>query len=297
MASVRDIRFGAVYITPRDFPFYSPQSFSVIQKECIAHEYKTLILGDMNARIPDLDNFDKPNSGISYHRNVDTRGNANGRELTLIMDSCRLNPLNHMRMDGKQFGGGFTFKQKSQWISQLDWALCSLDILCDVISFNVMQNDVLPTNHAPITLTLACDNVSHSDLLTRATDLGQSILPKQPSQQAAVSMTRIDHASFQSNLPDPADFWQSTMSTDQMASYMSNQLIDTAVKSQVPRTHCNTRKVTNADDRWNHIIRNKDPRQLWQSINWRGTFDTAPDRLETPPDSDFCEYFRGIAQS
>ena len=33
---------------------------------------------------------------------------------------------------------------------------------------------------------------------------------------------------------------------------------------------------------------------MWQSINWRGEFDTPPDRLTAPSDEAFCEYFQGL---
>ena len=46
--------FGAVYVAPRDSPFFSMESFSSLQEQCHPHGQKCIIMGDFNARIPDL---------------------------------------------------------------------------------------------------------------------------------------------------------------------------------------------------------------------------------------------------
>ena len=44
--------------------------------------------------------------------------------------------------------------------------------------------------------------------------------------------------------------------------------------------------------RWARIITNKDPKLIWKSVNWKGTFDES---CETqPPDSTFKQHFEQL---
>ena len=61
------IHFGAVYIPPKDSPFYSPDSFSNIQEQCLTNNTtdSVVIVGDFNARMGHLNTF----KGYNYMMN------------------------------------------------------------------------------------------------------------------------------------------------------------------------------------------------------------------------------------
>ena len=47
-----------------------------------------------------------------------------------------------------------------------------------------------------------------------------------------------------------------------------------------------------AHSHWNKILSIRDPKLLWKSINWKGTFDTPNANSEKPSDYQFCEHYR-----
>ena len=46
--------YGAIYIPPRDSPYFSTDSFAQIQSRCVQKDSKVLIMGDLNSRINNL---------------------------------------------------------------------------------------------------------------------------------------------------------------------------------------------------------------------------------------------------
>ena len=88
------------------------------------------------------------------------------------------------------------------------------------------------------------------------------------------------------------------MSAEQLIDVVSESVYNAAVAAQAPTPNTSMRSITtnvnNAHTRWEKVLSSKDSRQLWQSINWKGTFDTPLDCLETPSDDDFCEYFQNL---
>ena len=53
-----DIRIGGVYIASSDSPYFSNQSFANIQEQTLEHQ-DIILLGDLNARIPNLNTLSK----------------------------------------------------------------------------------------------------------------------------------------------------------------------------------------------------------------------------------------------
>ena len=52
-----------------------------------------------------------------------------------------------------------------------------------------------------------------------------------------------------------------------------------------------------ASDRWNNILLNNDDKQLWKSINWKGTFDKSISTNEQPSSAEFCTFFESLLNS
>ena len=82
--------FGSCYIPPRDSPFFSPESFSIIQENISGSADKIVLMGDLNSRITDLSVFNLPECNVSYSRNVDLGSNRNGRDLVNLCLSFHL---------------------------------------------------------------------------------------------------------------------------------------------------------------------------------------------------------------
>ena len=86
-----DVWWGACYVPPRDSPFYKNESFAKIQEFCT--QGKVIILGDLNARMPNLDMFNS--TGVTYQPNPDRGSNANGCKVASLCADFGLVPLNH----------------------------------------------------------------------------------------------------------------------------------------------------------------------------------------------------------
>ena len=149
--SLQDTRFGAVYIPPNDSAFFTPLSFSSIQEECI-NANKIIIMGDLNARLGQLQEFARGNQNTKFADNVDTICNSHGRNIKMICRDFNLLPLNHMIFNRKRFEGQLTFRRRDVWISQLDWTLCSTSVLPDIEHFSIDQRLDLPSDHAPMSV-------------------------------------------------------------------------------------------------------------------------------------------------
>ena len=159
----------------------------------------------------------------------------------------------------------------------------------DVLNFQVLQNTCLPTDHAPLALTLkTC--LSPSYTAERAQDLGQSVLPRPPCKPR-LSMKSIDINSFQSNLPEPELFWQVSTSLQDACDFITNSMFNAAQSAKViPRQPPRYEAPKNATERWNNILSQNDPRKVWKSIDWKGQFTDVPSSVSTPSDEEFCKY-------
>ena len=144
--------FGACYITPRDSPFFETHAFGIIQEECQQTNKSVIIMGDLNARIPDLNVLSTTIKNIKYTANPDHGSNTHGKEIISLCTSLNPCPINHLIYDNKTFDGGYTFRKKDKWISQLDLALCSTAALPNTIDLKIHNDIHFPSTHAPISL-------------------------------------------------------------------------------------------------------------------------------------------------
>lgn len=70
ICAIPDTKFGAIYIAPRDSPFFNPQSFALIQEHC--QKEKVVMIGDFNSRMGNLTTLNRHQDGITYTENPDT---------------------------------------------------------------------------------------------------------------------------------------------------------------------------------------------------------------------------------
>ena len=107
-----NFRFCAAYIAPPDSPYYSPQDLATLHEYAISQSDNAVIMGDLNSRMPHLDQLSDAVNNVRYSKNVDTVSNTNGKHLTEICVMSGLKPVNHLIYRDKVFDGNFTFKQK-----------------------------------------------------------------------------------------------------------------------------------------------------------------------------------------
>lgn len=80
--------------------------------------------------------------------------------------------LNNVKIGSKHFASHKSYRKGSDWISELDKCALSPLVINHVTGFSVLNRDSLPSDHAPITITMNLPNVDTNNLRTRAHHLG-----------------------------------------------------------------------------------------------------------------------------
>ena len=290
-------KFGAVYICPSDSPYYDTNSFAIFQKHNILREYKTLAIGDINARIPDLTQFNSPHEGIRYSENIDKGKNSNGKRFSDVLHTCDMKPINHMNIDEKSFIGDLTFRKKKSYISQVDWAVVTPDAVDHVLDFSILQSSSLPTDHAAISVKLGNFKESAESLKMRAQDLGVSYQAKPSSTRPPLKLKSINIPAFTQSLPDPEELWINETNSDNLSDQITSSLYTTAKACKLeppPHNPANPSTPQNSNDRWRKLLSLNDPKEVWKSIDWNGNFSEPVHQSETPSDELFCQHYEKL---
>lgn len=154
-----------------------------------------IILGDMNARfgraVRELAKlYELPNMTISYPDIEDdiARMNDNAEFLSTICLENKLLVLNNLKTGDRHFMSSKTYRKRDIWISELDTCLVSPNLVKCVDDFAVIKGRDLPSDHAPISVTLSCSGMCLDNIIARASMLGDHAVVH--SRVAKCHMTR-----------------------------------------------------------------------------------------------------------
>lgn len=278
---------GACYVAPADSPYFSYNSFADIQEQCLSSE-SVLILADLNARIPDLDQFNKEPT-IKYARNPDRISNQRGKEIANLCKLHDLTPVNHLQVNSSQsYEGGLTYKKGENWVSQIDWSLISTAEIDNIQNFEIYQRIPLLTDHAALVLTMRTKWHDISEIQARASTLGKT--EERKKKRAGLSKNaKIPKENFQNVLPSVEEAkirneLSLSGALDKIEQVIENTTRQSRVKTQP--TH-----ATRNQSKWERIEKLNDPRTTWQAINWNGKITTKSKNDPTPSDKDFVKHF------
>ena len=139
-------------------------------------------------------------SGREYSPNPDPRVNANGRDLISLCKSNKLIPLNHMKNKSLTCDGTLTFKRSGNWISQLDWTLCSESLTRYVIAYNILTDTPIATDHALLQCSgKTSDTSDMTDMRCYMSDdlqhnIGQNVRPKKNTMFTFICVRIVSYA-------------------------------------------------------------------------------------------------------
>ena len=285
-------RFGALYIPPNDSPYFDPHSFSIIQEQTMTYSGKIVMIGDLNARIPDLSRFNNQQKLITYDVNPDIGSNSHGRTLTQLCKDLYLYPVNHMKYKDSAFTGGFTFRQGQTWKSQIDWVLSTESSICDILDFQIHRQIPIKTDHAALELKIFTGAPTLVSILERACLLQsypEVLLPKK--SRSPVSFYNIDKPVFTQVCPSPYTIGPVVATDiDMVCSQISNVLYDACKRASMNHLPPNA-APQDPSNRWQHLLDMKDPKTLWKAINWNGKVEHSLACTETPSDAEFKRHF------
>jgi hypothetical protein len=204
LSSIPNTVIGAIYCAPRDSPYYDPAAMAIMQEQCLKKYQHTIIIGDLNARVAKLQELNNNELNLRYSQNPDTTTNENGKELLSFCKTHNIVPVNHMKHHNVTCEGGYTYKQKNNWISQLDWALCSINMLSHIKKFRIIQDQNLPTDHAAIALSLTNLLCPAAHIRNCAEQLGAYTFLQQTRARCIkppIPFLRVNQQHFRNKLP------------------------------------------------------------------------------------------------
>ena len=162
-----EIVFIGAYIQPESSPHFDADMFADLASHLLSLREKNLtpiLGGDLNCRYGEMNHAFREQK-LSYSVNADSSSNHHGRTYGVDMcNSCGVFPMNHLRMNNKDFPGDFTY-QKAEKRSQIDFIYTDRIGVKTVIDFKIMNENWHLSDHKPVCLEIKAAesiNLSHN---------------------------------------------------------------------------------------------------------------------------------------
>ena len=307
---VPGVLFGACYVPPSDSQYFNYASISNIQEKIkCSNGSKCIVFGDLNTRLG-VAVRELPGGlgmlGYSYPNIPDPVPSPNDNA-TAVLGICveeELFVVNNLKTPDAHFPSKRTFRRGGEWISELDTCTASKGLIKFILHFDVLHDNSLPSDHAPIMITLKPPTMYLESLLSRARDLGEhgaefstlvnskNIFTKRP-----IKFSHIDVDKFSRELSEHVIDNNLDGNIDTTIMHVSETLYNCALKSRLCE-NTNERLENYECSRWDRILEERDHAKLWQAIDWRGEF-----RAETgggdckPGDEEFKDHFEKLFNS
>ena len=174
---VPGVLFGSCYVPPSDSEYFNYAQISNIQEKLKSSENisGTVIVGDMNARLGVA--VREQAAGVvrcCYPAIPDPVSTPNDNA-TAMLGICmeeKLLVVNNLQMADVYFPSKKTFRKGREWVSELDTCIMSVNLIKCVKHFDVIHNDSLPSDHAPVAVAMQLPSLCLDTLAVRAAELG-----------------------------------------------------------------------------------------------------------------------------
>ena len=283
---------GGVYIPPPDSKYFDLGYWTDLQA-CLLegnHE-KHIFLGDVNAHInlaTELkdDQFDYTESKDKTDRNTNSTQLLNicSETESKIINNCIYNNEIHHK-------GDLTYKKGSSWISELDYAVISKNLIHDVNNFGIIKND-LKSGHAPITITLRVDECEY--IVDRLVQKSSSFMDyhhfEEQTRTRKFRAASTDKISFIQSMGNPTT--TDTVNCENSLTYVNETINRCAATSQLntQNKQCNNREAIH-HNRWLNIPL----KDIWQSIGWNGLLENKTfNNQDQPKPYDFKRHYEAL---
>lgn len=302
---LEDVLVGFCYVPPHDSQYYSNDAFASIQEKVMCHHMRNgvMIIGDMNARfgkaVRDLvEMYDLANMNISYPIIEDDVNamNDNAELLSAICVENNMCVLNNLKTQHRHYVSSKTYRKRNIWVSELDTCVVSPCLLEHIHEFTVIKRADLPSDHAPITVSIANPGTHVDTLLARADFLGDHAVlygsaTKCKVARKPVKFINIDRNKFVANIACT----DMPMVNDDINIFAQN------VSDVLYGCVDNSRSVVVEDEgdvhlnRWERLLGDADDARVWKAISWKGDFEsTNSNRANVPSDEEFKVHFEHV---
>ena len=302
------VLFGACYVPPSDSEYFSYVQLSNIQEKVKSNVCSNgvIIIGDMNTRLGvSVGELPGQISLAQYsYRIIPDPVSTPNDNATAMLGICvdeHLLVINNLKTSNMHFKSNKTYRKGREWVSELDTCVVSENIVKCVRSFDVILNNSLPSDHAPIAITLQPPSPCLENLMSRASDLGKHgaelisrVTPRNRLFKHPVKFQSIDRDMFLNKLDEQELPMIIDDNFNATALFVSNTLYDCAYSSRANRISVYDNE-NNYRDRWDRIMDEHDPAKIWRAINWRGEIsDMSGDVDSKPTDDVFKNHFHQV---
>ena len=271
------------YVPPDNSKYFEDQmdileTISVYENK---NPRQVIICGDLNARMGVFKNL----NGYTYQTNPDKETNQHGRKLLEICRSNKLVPLNMLIKNKTKFRTGFTFN-KGTCKSQNDWIIVSKNFVQQIEEFDFLDQLHKISDHIPIIAKL------HVDISASLDQIDESITdilcePNNHSKFKKFKIENIDLNIFSNTLKTYVERIENTQYTDSdaLAIDIDNSLrksADLSSRNNIQLKVSNLPMMNNKFDFhtdnyneytiWNDLMKERDPKRLWNRIDFNGKF-------------------------
>lgn len=309
--NVEEVLFGFCYIPPNDSQYYSHDVFAAMQEKIKSRDTSNgyFIMGDLNARfgkaVRDMaELYELPGFVCSYPDIPDCTSymNDNAEFVSTLCLENQLVVLNNLKVPGKHFLGGMTYRKRGTWVSELDTCVLSYDLIPYVNDFKIINRLDLPSDHAPICVSLGSPGTQLGCVLSRAELLGDhAVLYSNATQdrltRKPIKFVRINKSRFEENLArvhvpnfvDDVNVFASRISESLYACAESSVCVTQPSGSEEESVHLG---------RWERLLDDSDDARVWKAINWKGDIEASDVGNDNrPSDSDFKVHFERLLNS
>ena len=309
LSMFEQVLFGFCYVPPCDSQYYSHDAFASIQEKITSNHMENgyVIMGDMNARfgkaVRDVATmYELPGMDISYPVIDDDVGhmNDNAEFLSAICIDSKLVVLNNLKTPQRHFISGKTFRKRDTWVSELDTCIVSPSLVNHILDFAVIKRLDLPSDHAPISISVKEPGIHLDNVLARAALLGDhAVLYGSAARcdlaRRPVRFSNIDKRMFADNIAS-MDVPRDVNDINVFAKGVSDTLYECARKSR--RT--SEANVSQSDvyfSRWERLLSDADDARVWKAISWKGNFETSGNSCTDLPCDEFKRHFERVLNS
>ena len=301
-----DILFGFVYIPPSDSPYFNPVLISAIQEKIKTANFNTefVILGDMNARfgasirdwiacvdVPDIHSYTYPviNDTVRVP-------NDNALAISSLCVELKLIIINNLKIFDQHFRSELTYRSGAEWKSELDVCISSPKLIKHLSNFKVWKDISLPSDHAPISVTLYPSTSDVSSLYSRAGYLGDHAIMYTKNSNTLIKrpikFNQINLESFCNNLVRLDLPVLDHYNIDGYVNSVSNILYECSQNSQTRYNVSNNND--NSLERWDRLLNDNDDARVWQAIDWKGQYQENNDNRICPNDEQFKDFYEEL---
>ena len=291
-----------LYIPPLDSPYYNEQYVEILCSwfhEAEQNNTAIIAMGDLNARFGELN---MSNRNYEYNRNEDNTMNQNGKHIKeLLFNTSSALPLNHLKVDGRIFDGGYTFNRNGK-MSQIDWCMVNKHSLPMIENFNIVRNCPDISDHKLIQTTVQVKGENSLDSLVRGA-IDMNILVMNQSKIPLINKNNTNLQILDNLLKvdiQTTDF--TTMSSHDIANFLTTKIRKVGKMARIPinnryNAEVSSSRAQNLDmvmeqkelSKWKFVKETNDMKGLWDAINMKGELNQPTDRhLDVDDLADMC---------